>query len=225
VARVESGAKAVKSPSFANVLLVAAGSDPYELLEQGVTTAAALSGGLPGRITHPAPRCPCLLPRACLHWCACLFISSMGCEGSGGQPVLSPLVFHSCLAAGNAKHRSRKEVPAAADVFGWCTWDAFYSRVSAAGIEAGLRSLADGGVPPKLVIIDDGWQRTDVDERYRAEGAKELAGGCLAAACCSGGSHCTQALSDCPSVPQIIPPPPTHPPLFLPLTHLCAPPA
>lgn len=58
--------------------------------------------------------------------------------------------------SGTAKHRSQKEVPPACDVFGFCTWDAFYSRVSASGIQAGLASLAEGGVPPKLLIVDDG---------------------------------------------------------------------
>ena len=49
--------------------------------------------------------------------------------------------------------------------------DAFYSRVSAAGIQAGLKSLAEGGCAPRLLIIDDGWQQTDVDEQYRAAAA------------------------------------------------------
>jgi raffinose synthase len=42
--------------------------------------------------------------------------------------------------------------------------------VSAAGIAEGLRSLSAGGVPPRLLIVDDGWQCTDVDEQYRALG-------------------------------------------------------
>ena len=52
--------------------------------------------------------------------------------------------------------RAQKQVPQSLDVFGWCTWDAFYWRVSAKGIVDGLQSLHDGGVPPKLLVIDDG---------------------------------------------------------------------
>ena len=52
--------------------------------------------------------------------------------------------------------RSRKQVPKSLDVFGWCTWDAFYFRVSAQGIMNGLKSLKEGGVPPRLLVIDDG---------------------------------------------------------------------
>jgi hypothetical protein len=35
-----------------------------------------------------------------------------------------------------------------------------------------------GGVPPKLLIIDDGWQRSDVEEQYRRAGAWQLPGSC-----------------------------------------------
>ena len=56
----------------------------------------------------------------------------------------------------NMIYRAQKQVPKSLDVFGWCTWDAFYFRVSAKGIMDGLRSLKDGGVSPKLLVIDDG---------------------------------------------------------------------
>lgn len=45
----------------------------------------------------------------------------------------------------------------------WCTWDAFYQEVTQEGVEAGLESLTAGGVPPKFVIIDDGWQSVGAD--------------------------------------------------------------
>ena len=48
-----------------------------------------------------------------------------------------------------------------------CTWDAMYSKVNAAAIQEGLKALVDGGAPPKLLIIDDGWQQTDVDPVFR----------------------------------------------------------
>ena len=37
----------------------------------------------------------------------------------------------------------------------------------AAGLHEGLKTLSDGGVPPKFLIIDDGWQCTDVDVPLR----------------------------------------------------------
>jgi raffinose synthase len=43
-------------------------------------------------------------------------------------------------------------------MFGWCTWDAFYSSVDGPGIERGVDTLRAAGSPPLLVIIDDGWQ-------------------------------------------------------------------
>ena len=37
----------------------------------------------------------------------------------------------------------------------------------AAGLHEGLRSLIAGGAPPGFLIIDDGWQCTDVDAPLR----------------------------------------------------------
>ena len=37
------------------------------------------------------------------------------------------------MRAGTAKPRSEKKIPEFMRSFGWCTWDAFYSQVSAQG--------------------------------------------------------------------------------------------
>ena len=63
--------------------------------------------------------------------------------------------------------RRDKRTPPVADVFGWCTWDAFYHRVTPAGVESGVASLANGGVPARFVIVDDGWQSVAPDAAYR----------------------------------------------------------
>ncbi|GFR50303.1 hypothetical protein Agub_g12493, partial [Astrephomene gubernaculifera] len=77
--------------------------------------------------------------------------------------------------SGGARPRTAKAMPPSLDGFGWCTWDAFYSTVSARGLAEGLSSLEDGGVCPQLLIIDDGWQMTDVDPPMRKTPAAELA--------------------------------------------------
>jgi len=41
------------------------------------------------------------------------------------------------------------------------------SCCACAGLHEGLASLVEGGVPPRFLIIDDGWQNTDVDKRFR----------------------------------------------------------
>lgn len=61
---------------------------------------------------------------------------------------------------GTFNHLENKKIPAHLDWFGWCTWDAFYTEVSPQGIKDGLQSFKDGGVSPKFLIIDDGWQET-----------------------------------------------------------------
>ena len=53
--------------------------------------------------------------------------------------------------------RTEKPLPDFVDLFGWCTWDAFYREVSADKVREGLESFRRGGVLPKLVILDDGW--------------------------------------------------------------------
>lgn len=60
-------------------------------------------------------------------------------------------------------HRDRKKMPDMLNWFGWCTWDAFYTNVTAEGVKQGLQSLEKGGIPPKFVIIDDGWQSVGMD--------------------------------------------------------------
>lgn len=43
-----------------------------------------------------------------------------------------------------------------------------------AGLYQGLKSLEDGGIPPRLLIIDDGWQSTDVDAPLRQTVSQRL---------------------------------------------------
>lgn len=57
------------------------------------------------------------------------------------------------------RRREEKIPPAFIDRLGWCTWDAFYKEVSAAGIARGLAGLAAGGARPGFLVIDDGWQK------------------------------------------------------------------
>ncbi|CAA3005215.1 probable galactinol--sucrose galactosyltransferase 1 [Olea europaea subsp. europaea] len=47
--------------------------------------------------------------------------------------------------------------------FGWCTWDAFYTDVTSEGVKQGLKSFEKGGILPKFIIIDDGWQSVGMD--------------------------------------------------------------
>lgn len=57
-----------------------------------------------------------------------------------------------------------KTPPGIVDKFGWCTWDAFYLTVQPQGVLEGVKGLVDGGCPPGLVLIDDGWQSICHDE-------------------------------------------------------------
>uniref|UniRef100_J3LTZ8 galactinol--sucrose galactosyltransferase n=1 Tax=Oryza brachyantha TaxID=4533 RepID=J3LTZ8_ORYBR len=65
-------------------------------------------------------------------------------------------------------HREKKKLPSFVDWFGWCTWDAFYTDVTAEGVKQGLQSLAEGGTPPRFLIIDDGWQQIGGESKEAA---------------------------------------------------------
>jgi len=59
---------------------------------------------------------------------------------------------------GIGRLRADKPLPDTIDLFGWCTWDAFYKEVSADKVIAGLEAFEGAGVMPRLLILDDGWQ-------------------------------------------------------------------
>ena len=62
-------------------------------------------------------------------------------------------------ATGTFDTLHNKKLPPSVDEFGWCTWDAFYSKVTPEGVIQGVESLRNAGVPPKTLILDDGWQQ------------------------------------------------------------------
>ena len=59
---------------------------------------------------------------------------------------------------GTGRLRREKPLPAFAGHFGWCTWDAFYGEVSHDKVRLGLESFRAGGLSPRYLILDDGWQ-------------------------------------------------------------------
>lgn len=71
-----------------------------------------------------------------------------------------------------------KTPPGIVDKFGWCTWDAFYLTVHPQGVWDGVHSLVEGGCPPGLVLIDDGWQSiSHDDDPIATEGINRTAAG------------------------------------------------
>tara|TARA_Y100001933_G_C19015115_1_gene571163 strand:+ start:42119 stop:44233 length:2115 start_codon:yes stop_codon:yes gene_type:complete len=61
--------------------------------------------------------------------------------------------------------RAQKPVPEFVDMFGWCTWDAFYHDVNQDKLYAGMESFAKAGLIPQLVVLDDGWLSLDDKRR------------------------------------------------------------
>ncbi|CAH2053575.1 unnamed protein product [Thlaspi arvense] len=67
-----------------------------------------------------------------------------------------------------------KKLPKIVDKFGWCTWDACYLTVDPATIWTGVKEFEDGGVCPKFIIIDDGWQSISFDGEEPGKDAENL---------------------------------------------------
>jgi raffinose synthase len=78
--------------------------------------------------------------------------------GSDPYELITRGVAEVAQRLGTFRTREQKVVPPAIDGFGWCTWDGFYSKVRPQDVMAGAASLRKQGVPPRLVILDDGWQ-------------------------------------------------------------------
>ncbi|PHU23704.1 Galactinol--sucrose galactosyltransferase [Capsicum chinense] len=81
---------------------------------------------------------------------------------------------------GTYKLLEEKSLPGIVDKFGWCTWDAFYLEVNPQGVWEGVKGLVEGGCPPGLVLIDDGWQsicHDDDDPITDQEGMNRTAAG------------------------------------------------
>lgn len=57
---------------------------------------------------------------------------------------------------------------------GSCACSISAISIFATGLNQGLQSLVDGGIPPRLLIIDDGWQSTDVDASLRQTTSQKL---------------------------------------------------
>jgi raffinose synthase len=53
--------------------------------------------------------------------------------------------------------RTQKKMPAFVDHLGWCSWDAFYSKVNERKFMSAMNSFEKGGLKPGFVILDDGW--------------------------------------------------------------------
>ncbi|KAJ4829238.1 Tethering factor for nuclear proteasome sts1 [Turnera subulata] len=67
-----------------------------------------------------------------------------------------------------------KKTPPLMNKFGWCTWDSFYLAVEPAGVWHGVKEFTEGGISPRFIIIDDGWQSINFDDQDTHEDAKNL---------------------------------------------------
>lgn len=97
---------------------------------------------------------------------------------SGDNPYKLMEAAYEAIATRLGTFRTRKEkpVPKGIDSFGFCTWDAFYSGVDSNKVKSAVQSLQNEGIPPKFVIIDDGWQSTALSSTKSSRNATQSQG-------------------------------------------------
>ncbi|KAL0364502.1 UNVERIFIED_CONTAM: putative galactinol--sucrose galactosyltransferase 2 [Sesamum angustifolium] len=98
-----------------------------------------------------------LKARCTFFFCLCRKDSSgPACQELQKMSSNSALKVNAGETQGTFSHVEDKKVPPHLDWFGWCTWDAFYTRVNPQGIREGLKSyLASCGVDGVKVDIQD----------------------------------------------------------------------
>jgi raffinose synthase len=93
------------------------------------------------------------------------------------------------VLGGTFKTLEEKQIPSEfVNSFGWCSWDAFYSKVHPTGILEGIKCLSDAGIPVKNVILDDGWQQVSPPYLHQQEEADNKKTSSLAASLSLSGS-------------------------------------
>lgn len=156
---LDSGNADVARDAWPAALLLAAGSDPYTLLDAAVSAAGAIAG-------------------AAVRFSVDLVFSLLSIRHTTHGNTSSEYTnthMRARMHAGRALPHSSKQRPQVlSNYLGWCTWDAAYTQVCAAGIDAGLTSFAAAGVRPRWLIVDDGWQRTALDGTKEAAQAGAL---------------------------------------------------
>jgi raffinose synthase len=61
--------------------------------------------------------------------------------------------------SGTIRLREERRRPRAAELLGWCSWNAFYEQVNEQGLLDVMRQFADEGVLPRFVLLDGGWHK------------------------------------------------------------------
>ncbi|XP_037474477.1 stachyose synthase-like [Triticum dicoccoides] len=84
--------------------------------------------------------------------------------GTDPYKVIREAYMAARVHLGTFKLMEEKALPPMAERFGWCTWDAFYLTVDPAGVWQGVSEFTDAGVPPRFIVIDDGWQSANRDD-------------------------------------------------------------
>ncbi len=77
--------------------------------------------------------------------------------GSDVYALIRRVMARALREGAGGRHRTEKTYPEPFRYLGWCSWNTFYNKVSAAGIRAKMQELAQHRLPIRWALIDDGW--------------------------------------------------------------------
>jgi len=150
---VRAGVSAADVPPETQFLMLRRGADRFAVVVPliGPVFRCALQGGEAGGLEVVAESGD---TGAIGKSCAALYVA----EGEDPYRLVELGAEAVARFLGVGRLRREKPLPSFVDLFGWCTWDAFYKEVSAEKLREGLESFRSGGVSPKWLVLDDGWQ-------------------------------------------------------------------
>lgn len=127
--------------------------------------------------------CACFVPMVGQDWKACIhggteteLCLELSARMGGIQPLEEPLYV---MAEGDTleevahraftwlakekgiRTREERRIPEMFHYLGWCSWDAFYTKVNETGIRQKAAELAEKSVPVRWMLIDDGWMSSE----------------------------------------------------------------
>jgi raffinose synthase len=80
-------------------------------------------------------------------------------EGSDAHELAHEGAAAIAALSGTVRLREERRRPRAAELLGWCSWNAFYEQVNERGLLDVMRQFADEGVLPRFVLLDGGWHQ------------------------------------------------------------------
>lgn len=104
----------------------------------------------------------------------CGFLMAAIAVGDDPYELVNRVFAAAMNELGSGRLRKDKSVPEFVHDFGWCSWNAFYDKVTEEKVIAALDTFAAGKMPVGFYILDDGWQLGGSYTASKPDGATHM---------------------------------------------------